>query len=366
MYKKKINIALLGCGRISRNHIKAMISEKNRCNLVAICDTSNENLNSTTNYLKEVFKKNKIKDLPSKFLEFDDLLIAHKQKRLNIDLLVICTPSGMHSQQTISAANFGINVCTEKPMALNILDAEKMIEVCKQNNVQLFVVMQIRLNKNILDLRKKIKDHRFGKIAIIALNLFWQRPQSYYDEAGWRGTLKLDGGVLMNQASHYIDLLEWINGPIDSVSAYKATVARNIESEDTAVLNLKWANGTLGSTAVTMISYPKNIEGSITVIGDKGSAKIGGTAFDKYEFSYFEEELSQKENTKLPNTEISYGSGHFEYYKNMLDVLLFGKDAVCSGESGLSSIKLINAAYLSSEKDKAIKLNLSLNEIIKK
>ena len=357
MYKKKINIALLGCGRISRNHIKAMISEKNRCNLVAICDNSNENLNSTTKYLKEVFKKNKIKDLPSKFIEFDDLLIAHKQKRLKIDLLVICTPSGMHSQQTISAANFGINVCTEKPMALNILDAEKMIEICKDNNVQLFVVMQIRLNKNILDLRKKIKEYKFGKIAIIALNIFWQRPQSYYDEAGWRGTLKLDGGVLMNQASHYIDLLEWLNGPIDSVSAYKAKVARNIESEDTAVLNLKWPNGTLGSTAVTMISYPKNIEGSITVIGDKGSAKIGGTSFDKYEFSYFEEDLSKKENTKLPNKEISYGSGHFEYYKNMLDVLLLGKDAVCSGESGLSSIKLINAAYLSSEKNKAIKLS---------
>ena len=187
MYKKKINIALLGCGKISRNHINAIISEKNRCNLVAICDTSNKNLNSTTNYLKEVLKKNKIKDLPSEFLEFDDLLIAHQQKRLNIDLLVICTPSGMHSQQTISAASFGINVCTEKPMALNIVDAEKMIEVCKHNNVQLFVVMQIRLNKNILDLRKKIKDHRFGKIAIIALNIFWQRPQSYYDDADWRG-----------------------------------------------------------------------------------------------------------------------------------------------------------------------------------
>ena len=290
MYKKKINIALLGCGRISRNHIKAIISENNRCNLVAICDTSNENLNSTVNYLKEVLKENNVKDLPSKFLEFSDLLIAHQQKRLTIDLLVICTPSGMHAEQTISAASFGINVCTEKPMALNVVDAEKMIKICKDNNVQLFVVMQIRLNKNILDLRKKIKEYRFGKIAIIALNIFWQRTQSYYDEAGWRGTLKLDGGVLMNQASHYIDLLEWINGPIDSVSAYKATVARNIESEDTAVLNLKWINGTLGSTAVTMISYPKNIEGSITVIGDKGSAKIGGTSFDKYEFSYFEEE----------------------------------------------------------------------------
>ena len=262
----------------------------------------------------------------------------------------------MHPEQTTSAASFGINVCTEKPMALNTEDGEKMIKICKHNNVQLFVVMQIRLNNNILDLRKKIKENKFGKIGIIALNLFWQRPQSYYDEASWRGTLKLDGGVLMNQASHYIDLLQWINGPIDSVSAYKATIARNIESEDTVVLNLQWMNGTLGSTAITMISYPKNIEGSITVIGDKGSAKIGGTAFDKYEFSYFEEELNKKENIKLLNKEISYGSGHQQYYKNMLDVLLLGKDSICNGESGLSSIKLIKAAYLSSEKDKTIKL----------
>lgn len=356
MYKKKINIALLGCGKISRNHIKSIISEKSRCNLVAICDNSNQNLDSTNIYLKEVFNKNKIKDFPLKFLEFKDLLIAHQQKRLNIDLLVICTPSGMHSEQTILAASFGINVCTEKPMALNVADAENMIKICKDNNVQLFVLMQIRLNKNILDLRKKIKEYRFGKIAIISLNLFWQRPQSYYDEASWRGTLNLDGGVLMNQASHYLDLLEWINGPIESVSAYKATIARNIESDDSVVLNLKWTNGTLGSTAITMISYPKNIEGSITVVGDKGSAKIGGIAFDKYEYSYFEEELNQKENSKLINKDISNISGHLQYYKNMIDVLLIGEDAICSGESGLSSIKLIKAAYLSSEKDKTIKL----------
>lgn len=357
MFKKKINVAILGCGRISRNHINAIISEKNRCNLVAICDSSHTNLNSTKNYLIEVFKKNNIKDLPSEFSEFNNLLLAHDQRKLNIDLLVICTPSGMHSEQTILAASFGINVCTEKPMALNIDDAEKMIKICKFNNVHLFVVMQIRLNKNILDLRKKIKEDRFGKIGIISLNIFWQRPQSYYDEASWRGTLKMDGGVLMNQASHYIDLLEWLNGPIESVSALKATVARNIESEDTAVLNLKWLKGTLGSTAITMISYPKNIEGSITIIGDKGSAKIGGTSFNKYEFSYFEEELNpKKENSKLINKENSCPSGHFEYYKNMFDVLSKGEEAICNGESGLSSIKLIKAAYLSSEKGETIKL----------
>ena len=357
MSKKILNIAIVGCGRISRNHINAIISQKNRCQLVAICDSSNENLDLTTTYLMEVFKNNNINYFPSKFLEYKNLLLAHQDKKITIDLLIIATPSGMHPSQTILAAKNGINVCTEKPMALNVEDAEKMIKACKENKVKLFVVMQIRLNNTVRDLRKKIKEGRFGKIAVISLNLFWQRPQSYYDAASWRGTLELDGGVLLNQASHYIDLLEWINGPLESISASIATIARNIESEDTAILNLKWLKGTLGSMAITMISFPKNIEGSITVIGDKGSAKIGGEALNKYEFSYFQEGIESLDNNQSENQiKNLYGSGHIEYYKNMIKVLTDGGKAICNGESGLSSIRIIKAAYLSSEIGKTIKL----------
>ena len=162
----------------------------------------------------------------------------------------------------------------------------------------------------------------------------------------------------MNQASHYVDLLEWIIGPIKSVSCKLATISRDIESEDTAVLNLKWDQGMLGSMAVTMITFPKNIEGSITVIGDNASAKVGGEALNKYEF-YYSDEMQDENYTKNLSYEIKniYGSGHFDYYKSMLDSLINDLPAICDGQSGLSSIKIICAAYLSSKNGKEVKLN---------
>ena len=192
----------------------------------------------------------------------------------------------MHCEQTIEAAKSNINICTEKPMALNVKDCMKMIRICKEKNVRLFVVKQNRLNTTLQDLKRKIENGMFGKIGIISLNVFWHRPQSYYDQADWRGTSKFDGGALMNQASHYVDLLEWLIGPIESVSSFVNTISRKIDVEDTAVLNLKWIEGMLGTMSITMISYPKNIEGSITIIGDQGSAKVGGEALNKYEFLF--------------------------------------------------------------------------------
>ena len=356
MISNKINIALLGCGRISKSHIKAILSEKDRCNLIAICDESKEKIKSAIKYFQELFYKEGIN--PPNLLDFKNLkslLSAHEEKKINIDLLVIATPSGLHSSQTIDAAEYGINICTEKPMALNVKDGLKMINKCQKNDVKLFVVKQNRFNPTLIDLRKKIKEKKFGKIGIVALNVFWHRPQSYYDQDNWRGTEELDGGALMNQAIHYVDLLEWMIGPIKSLSASIATISREIESEDTAVLNLKWLDGTLGSMAVTMITFPKNIEGSITIIGDQGSAKVGGEALNKYEFFYFNDNVNEEEITKsnyiIKNV---YGSGHYEYYKNMLDVLIDQKEPICDGESGLSSVKIINAAYLSSKSGKEI------------
>ena len=358
MISNKINIALLGCGRISKSHIKAILSEKDRCNLIAICDESKEKIKSAIKYFQELFYKEGIN--PPNLLDFKNLkslLSAHEEKKINIDLLVIATPSGLHSSQTIDAAEYGINICTEKPMALNVKDGLKMINKCQKNDVKLFVVKQNRFNPTLIDLRKKIKEKKFGKIGIVALNVFWHRPQSYYDQDNWRGTEELDGGALMNQAIHYVDLLEWMIGPIKSLSASIATISREIESEDTAVLNLKWLDGTLGSMAVTMITFPKNIEGSITIIGDQGSAKVGGEALNKYEFFYFNDNVNEEEITKsnyiIKNV---YGSGHYEYYKNMLDVLIDKKEPICDGESGLSSVKIINAAYLSSKSGKEISL----------
>ena len=357
MLKRKINIAILGCGRISKSHINAIVKEYRRCNLIALCDSSKDNLESTYEYVSEIFYENNFELKLLKFSNFKYLLKSHNEKEINIDLLVICTPSGFHAQQCIEAAKYKINICTEKPMALSVKDAEKMINYCSKKKVKLFVVKQNRLNSTLLDLRSKVKEGRFGNIGIISFNVFWHRPQSYYDKDKWRGTKELDGGALMNQASHYVDLIEWIIGPLESLSASVATISRNIESEDTAVLNLKWKNGALGTMAITMITFPKNIEGSITIIGDKGSAKVGGEALNKYEFFHFDDFVDiNKTNSTSYKIENIYGKGHSPYYKNMIDVLINNKKAVCDGNSGLSSIKIICAAYLSSKSGKRVKL----------
>ena len=357
MTKRKINIAIIGCGRISKSHIRAILEEKDRCNLIAICDESKENLDNTYKYTQDIFNENKIEINLSKFHDFKSLLKAHEKALIRIDLLVICTPSGLHSEQCIKASGYKINICTEKPMSLNIKDGEEMIRNCYKNKVSLFVVKQNRFNTTLIDLKSKVEKGYFGRIGLVSLNVFWHRPQSYYDQAEWRGTKKLDGGALMNQASHYVDLLEWIIGPVENLSANTATISRNIESEDTAVLNLKWKQGALGTMAITMITFPKNLEGSITIIGDKGSARIGGEALNKYEFFHFEEQIDLKETAsssyKLKNI---YGSGHLPYYKNMIDSLLENKPAICDGESGLKSIKIISAAYKSSLSGKRVTL----------
>ena len=356
--KEKINIGIVGCGRISRNHIMAIIDQYERCKLIAICDTEKDKLKNAKNfYFEEGNKKNLILNKLNEFESYEKLLDAHISGRININLIILTTPSGLHPIQTILAAESKVNVCTEKPMALNVKDAERMIQVCKSNNVKLFVVKQNRLNPTLRTLKEKIDENKFGNIGIVAVNVFWQRPQSYYDQDHWRGTEKLDGGALLNQASHYVDLLDWLVGPIEGLSAMVTTRCRSIECEDTAVMHLKWKNGALGTMAVTMITYPKNIEGSITIIGDKGSAKVGGIAVNKFEYLYFQDDKDiEKISSSNYDTKSVYGKGHFLYYENMLDSLLMDKESICDGVSGLSSIKIISAAYKSSKSKKYITL----------
>ena len=353
----KIKIAIVGCGRISKKHITAIIKEYNRCELVALCDMDENSIDNISNFYKQNLEKNKLvfKNL-KRYLTYEELINSHLKSKLSIDLIVLATPSGLHPMQTIIAANAGINICTEKPMALTMADAEEMIEICERFKVKLFVVKQNRLNPTLQALKKKVDEKKFGRIGIVDVNVFWQRPQSYYDQDEWRGTVKLDGGALLNQASHYIDLLEWIVGPIEGLFASVSTISRKIEVEDTAVLQFKWKNGALGSMSVTMITYPKNIEGSISIIGDKGSAKVGGIAVNEFEYSFFEND--DKENLQEYNykPDSVYGFGHYLYYKNMLDNLIDDKEAICNGESGLASIRLIDAAYKSAKEQKFIKL----------
>ncbi len=204
-------------------------------------------------------------------------MLAHS----NADVVVLATPSGLHPDQAIQVANSGCHVMTEKPMATRWADGKRMVAACDAAGVRLFVVKQNRRNATLQLLKRAVEKDRFGRIYLATINVFWSRPQSYYDSAAWRGTWEFDGGAFMNQASHYVDLLDWLIGPIESVQAYTGTLARNIEVEDTGVMSVRWRSGALGSVNVTMLTYPKNMEGSITILGEKGTVRVGGVAVNE-------------------------------------------------------------------------------------
>jgi UDP-N-acetyl-2-amino-2-deoxyglucuronate dehydrogenase len=358
---RRIRIALVGCGRISANHIKAIAQHRDRAELTAICDTQLDRLEQAEKLIIEVAREqNEVYEQPCKFSSYNELLGAASKGELLVDLVILATPSGLHPGQVIAASEVGLHVCTEKPMATRWADGVAMVKACDEAGVRLFVVKQNRFNSTLQLVRRQLQRGRFGRLVMVAVNVFWQRPQSYYDQDSWRGTWEFDGGALMNQASHYIDLLDWLIGPVQSVSASIATLGRDIEVEDTAALQLRWRNGALGTMAVTMLTFPKNLEGSITLLGESGSVRIGGAAVNKIEHWCFEDESpddSLIEQASYSTTSV-YGFGHPPFYANMLDTLQGTGDALCDGREGLRSLELLIASYRSARDGREAKLPL--------
>lgn len=342
---RKIRIAVVGCGRISKNHFASIEKYADQLELVAICDID-------PIILAEV--KNRY--CVAAYTSMTDMLNAEK-----LDIVVLCTPSGLHPEQTVLAAEAKVHVITEKPMATRWNDGVRMVKACDDANVRLFVVRQNRHNKTLQLLKRALAEKRFGKINLVHLNVFWTRPQSYYDQgSGWRGTWEFDGGAFMNQASHYIDLLDWLIGPVERVQAMMST-SRDIEVEDTGVINVKWRNGALGSVSVTMLAYPHNLEGSITVLGEKGSVCIAGVAVNEIKYWLFDEEKDYDREIKKANYETAsvYGFGHPLYYKNVIEVMRGLAEPETDGREGLKSLELLIAAYLSARDGKTVSLPLT-------
>ena len=361
MSNSRIKIALVGCGRISRNHIKSIALHHDRADLVALCDTDQGRLDAAQQLVAESAQEHpNSSHHPEQFVGYDDLLKSIKSDALEVDLIVLTTPSGMHPAQTIAAADAGVHVCTEKPMATNWEDGVAMVQACEKAKVHLFVVKQNRLNSTLQLVKRQLHAGRFGQLAMVSVNVFWQRPQSYYNQDSWRGTWALDGGALMNQASHYVDLLDWLVGPVESLSASIATLGRQIEAEDTAAMHLRWRNGALGTMAVTMLTYPKNLEGSITLLGETGTVKIGGPAVNQIEHWTFADKSPDDELVEQASYETSsvYGFGHPPYYANMLDVLQGKANALCDGQEGLRSLELLIGAYRSARDNRTVQLPL--------
>ena len=341
---RKIKIAIVGCGRISAKHFDAVKAHEDQLDLVAVCDSNPDALQKA------------IQQTGSKGYASLRELLSNEE----IDMVILCTPSGLHSQQTIRCAKSGCHVMTEKPMATRWKDGLNMVQACDEEGVRLFVVKQNRHNATLRLLRNAFKKGRFGRVYTVAVNVFWTRPQEYYDSAAWRGTWEYDGGALMNQASHYIDLLDWLVGPVMSVQAMTATLARDIEVEDTGVLNIRWRSGALGSVTVTMLTYPKNLEGSITIIGEKGTVKIGGVAvneIERWEFADSDDDDKLVEESSYQTTSV-YGYGHPAYYNNVIQTLRGEAEPETDGREGLRSLELLIAAYLSARDGNELSLPL--------
>jgi UDP-N-acetyl-2-amino-2-deoxyglucuronate dehydrogenase len=338
-----IRVALVGCGRISGSHVGA-IDRIDGLELVAASDVELDRAKGITEE----------RGIPA-FRTLEEALAS-----VDCDVVAICTPSGLHPAQGIVAARAGKHVVTEKPMAISLADADALVQACDAAGVHLFVVKQNRLNPPIQLLRRAVEKGRFGRIYLANTTVRWTRPQEYYDAAPWRGTWEFDGGAIMNQASHYVDLMQWLVGPVESVVAKTATLARRIETEDTGIAVLRFRSGALGVIEVTVLTHPRNFEGSITLLGEKGTVKIGGTAVNRVEHWQFadyddDDKLIEAANTSPPTV---YGFGHEAYYRNVLAVLRGQAKPGTDGREGRKSLELILGIYESAKTGREVPLPL--------
>jgi UDP-N-acetyl-2-amino-2-deoxyglucuronate dehydrogenase len=341
---RKVRFALVGCGRIAANHFAAIKSHGARCEVVDVCDPDPEALVAAA---KRTGAKGHSK--------LQDMLAA-----TTADCVILTSPSGLHPVQAIEIARSGRHVMTEKPMATRWKDGLAMVEACDQAGVHLFVVKQNRRNATLQLLKTAMEQKRFGRIYSVSINVFWTRPQDYYDAAKWRGTWEFDGGAFMNQASHYIDLLNWLIGPVESVMAYTGTLARDIQVEDTGVAALRWRSGAMGTLNVTMLTYPKNLEGSITILGEKGTVRIGGVAVNEVQEWQFADQRPEDETIKAASYQTTsvYGLGHPLYYDNVIKTLRGEAVPETDGREGLKSLELLIALYLSARDGRRVALPL--------
>ncbi|PKO54382.1 MAG: oxidoreductase [Betaproteobacteria bacterium HGW-Betaproteobacteria-2] len=341
---RKIRFALVGCGRIAQNHFEAIKQHGDRAELVGVCDVDATALAAAVKTTGA-----------TGFSSLKEMLA-----NCDADAFILTTPSGLHPDQAVEIAKAGRHVVTEKPMATRWEDGKRMVAACDEAGVRLFVVKQNRRNATLQLLKQAIEKKRFGQIYMVNLNVFWTRPQAYYDQGKWRGKWEYDGGAFMNQASHYVDLIDWLIGPLESLHAYTSTLERDIEAEDTGVVSLKWRSGALGSMNVTMLTYPKNLEGSITILGEKGTVRIGGMAVNEVQHWEFAESDPDDEKVKEASYQTTsvYGFGHPLYYNNIINVLRGEAEPETDGREGLKSLETIIAIYLSSRDGKRVGLPL--------
>ena len=333
----KINFAIIGCGRISKNHIEALINNSDDCNLVALCDiVENKAIERKKQYENSIESTN-IK------VYTDYIKMLENEK---IDVVSICTESGYHAKNAIDCLNYGKHVLIEKPMALSLEDADKIINLGKEKNLKVGVCHQNRFNPPIQKLRRAVEEGRFGKIINGTARILWTRDQNYYDQAPWRGTKALDGGTLMNQCIHNIDLLQWMMGSeVENVHCERGTFLRNIEMEDFGAILIRFKNGSIGIVEGSACVYPKNLEETLSIFGENGTVVIGGLAVNKIKTWQFADERNYDKEDDSTEVDSVYGKGHTPLYRDFVGAIRNNREPYISGEEGKKALNIILEAY---------------------
>lgn len=341
---KKLNFAIIGCGRISPRHFDALQKHIPEADVIACCDLDSK-------LAKEAGSKYSVQW----YTNYHEMLEKHPE----IDVVSILTPSGDHAHHTVEVAKYKKHIIVEKPMALTMEDAEDMIRATEAAGVRLFIVKQNRYNLPVQKLKEAIDQGRFGKMVMGTVRVRWCRTNEYYKQAAWRGTWKHDGGVITNQASHHIDLLTWLMGDVESVFAYSATRLVDIEVDDTAVAVVKFTSGALGVIEATTGTRPKDLEGSVSILGEGGSVEIAGFAVNQMKIWNFVNPIEEDKDVLekyAENPPDVYGFGHIRYLQSVVDAITNSKRFSIDGLEGMKSLTLINAMYESMETGKEVRL----------
>jgi UDP-N-acetyl-2-amino-2-deoxyglucuronate dehydrogenase len=330
---RKLKFGVVGCGRVSENHLGALASGGLAAELVAVTDREDT---------KAQAKGEKYR-VPA-YVDFHAMMRAHPE----IDVINVATPTGYHAEHVLALAPYGKHIVVEKPMALRVEDCDAMIRACRHHHCRLFVVKQNRFNPAVVAARAALDQGRFGKLVMGTVRVRWRRLQAYYEQDDWHGTWALDGGVMSQQASHHLDLLQWFLGPVADMQCRTATRLLDIEVEDTALAMFEFKSGALGLFEATVATRPEDLEGSLSLLGENGSVVLGGHAVNRVNYWKFSEErpedatIQQHCSQEVPNV---YGRGHGPYLANVIDVIVHRQPGLVEGEEGKKNVQILTALY---------------------
>ena len=342
--------ALIGCGRIAVNHIKAVVN--NNLDMVAVCDTVLENIDV-------LFNKTNYTGNPERFTDYKEMIANHP----DIELVAIATDSGVHAEILLYCIDHGINTIVEKPMTMSMADAEEVIRRSEEKHVKVSVCHQNRFNVAIQEMRHALEAGRFGRISHGSINVRWNRGKDYYDQAPWRGKWASDGGCLFNQCIHGIDLLRWMMGD-DVEEVYGVTKQQfhdYLECEDIGMAVVKFKNGAIGTIEGTVNVYPQNLEETLYLFGEKGTVKIGGKSTNNIDVWNFADESEEDQKNKGLEEQTSnvYGNGHISLYADVIDAIKNDRKPYVDAVAGRNAVEMILAIYQSAATGKPVKLPLN-------